>query len=404
LTAFAAVRRWDVLFVVAAACSFLSKEAFALTAPALAGLRVLAAWCGSGWRIPLSAWAVLALGVLETVTVFLIGAAAGPLSYGGRYLALPGLGGYARSMAQNAAILGFVGVASVVPVALLVGREWVRRRVWVVSTGLMALLVLPQLALYSQQGIFEGKYEAAGAMGVASWSMLCVALLGRSAERGSAGGGSSEPRGSAQAARAEGGSGTDATRAASGASRGGRAYTYVLALWAVAVALFGFSTWTYASAFSADSLELAGLVDAVSAQAPPNALVGIAADPARQYEPIVSLADHIAHRGRGDLQLRVLPLAPSQPYTPLEASFAHALAGSRFEQPPLGSADCQNLEALIALGDEAQTLAALPCLGERFTRVEFSRSLLLWGGDAVSLRPRLPGFARVGYVLYQRAR
>ena len=57
------------------------------------------------------------------------------------------------------------------------------------------------------------------------------------------------------------------------------------------------------------------------------------------------------------------------------------------------------LGALIVLGDEAETRASLPCLDERFQRVEFSASVLLWGGEGVSLRPRVPGLARVSYVL-----
>jgi hypothetical protein len=133
--------------------------------------------------------------------------------------------------------------------------------------------------------------------------------------------------------------------------------------------------------------------------ATPGGTVGIAADAARQYEPIESLADHIAHRGRGDLQLRVLALAPSRPYTPLEASFAQALADSTFEQPPLR--DCAGVSAVIVLADEQQTLAMLPCLSNGFQRQEFSSNVLLWGGDAVSLRPRRPGLARVGYLLYR---
>ena len=141
------------------------------------------------------------------------------------------------------------------------------------------------------------------------------------------------------------------------------------------------------------------MVDAVAAGAAPGSTIGIAADAARQYEPIQSLADHIAHRGRADLQLRVLPLAPNRPYSPLEASFAQALASSTFEQPPLDS--CSGVSAVIVLGDEQQTLQSLPCLGTGFERVEFTSNVLLWGGDAVSLRPRLPGLARVGYLLYQ---
>jgi hypothetical protein len=59
------------------------------------------------------------------------------------------------------------------------------------------------------------------------------------------------------------------------------------------------------------------------------------------------------------------------------------------------------VSAIIVLGDEQQTLRKLPCLTSGFQRQDFSSNVLLWGGDAVSLRPRLPGPAREGYLVYR---
>ena len=223
-----------------------------------------------------------------------------------------------------------------------------------------AALVVPQLLLYSQQGIFEGKYEAAAAVGVAGTAMLAVVWL--------------ERRGQV------------------------RLYKVGLGLWTVTLAAFALSTWTYARYFTEDSLQLNRLVETVAASTPTSQTIGIAADPARQYEPILSLVDHVAHQGQGNLEIKVLPLAPDRPYSALEASFARDLAASALAQPPLST--CGDLGAMIVLGDEGATRRALPCLNQGFRRLEFSEAVLLWGGDAVSLRPRLPGFGRISYVVY----
>jgi len=384
---------WDMLFVLGAAGSFLSKEAFALTAVALAGLRSLAGgwpdggwpdggwpdggWPDGGWRrgwrmVPLSAWLVLGLGGLMLVGVVLVGAAAGPLSYGGRHLTLPDLAGYARTVVQNAAILGFVGLPWLVLLAAwprracaLAGRE---RGHVLGATLVMLVLVGPQLVLYSQQGVFEGKYEVPAAVAVAGWSLLGLGWLRRHAA--------------------------------------GRRYRAAIASCSVVLVAFGFSTWTYAMAYTADSVQVRRLVDEIAARAPPGSVAGIAADPARQYEPITSLADHLAHAGRADLHVEVLPLAPAadRPYNAVETADAQALLASPFGQPPLQQSGCSGLAVLVVLGDEAATRAALPCLDQGYQRREFSARVLLWGGDGVSLRPRLPGWTSVGYVLLEAER
>ena len=356
---------WDVLFVLAATASVLSKEAFALAAIALAAFRAL-----TTKHIGPAALAVGGLGIAETLVVFLIGASAGPLSYGGRYLAVPNVATYVRSLVQNAVILVYAGLGWLGLLVVWTLRSSLtdrcERRTAVAASAVALVLVVPQLALYSQQGIFEGKYEAAAAIGVAGWSMSALVWLGR--------------------------------------RRQPQVYVAGLCLWSGVLLAFGFSTWTYAHSFTADSVQLARLVNTVAGSTGSGQTVGIAADPARQYEPIVSLVDHVVHQGRSDLLFRVVPLEPDRPYTPLEASFARAMASSNLSQgPSLTDVGCASLDALIILGKEAQTRATLPCLNTGFRRIEFSESVLLWGGEGVSLRPRLPGWTSVGYVLLVRA-
>src|SRR5437660_362780 len=177
-----------------------------------------------------------------------------------------------------------------------------------------------------------------------------------------------------------------------------RLYRVGLGLWTATLAAFALSTWTYAWYFTEDSLQLNRLVETVAASTPSSQTIGIAADAARQYEPILSLVDHVAHQGQGNFEIKVLPLAPDRPYSALEASFARDLAASALAQPPLST--CGDLGAMIVLGDEGATRRALPCLNQGFRRLEFSEAVLLWGGDAVSLRPRLPGIGRISYVVY----
>ena len=170
--------------------------------------------------------------------------------------------------------------------------------------------------------------------------------------------------------------------------------------WAVAVGGFALSTWSYASFFAEDSVQLQRLVSRVAVTAPAGAFVGIAGDPAADYEPMLSLEDHQVHAGRDDLQIRALVLTPEAPYNPQEARLAQSLLNTSLGLPnPLHPGYCTLLAAVIVLRDEDAARRALPCL-TNFDRVDLSAQVLLWGGDQVSLRPRLPGFARPGYVLF----
>jgi hypothetical protein len=352
---------WDALLVLAASAAALTKEAFALASIAVAFFR---AWLTmsrtSNWRlsaVPVAAWLIVLAAVGEIAAAFRISAAAGQFSHGGRYLALPDPASYIGSIAHNAAILAFVGMLWIAPLLVFAAPRGHWRPL--VLAGLPILvLVGPQLLLYSEQGVFEGKYEAAAAIGVASLALASVAWL-RLAGRV-------------------------------------RRHRIAVGVWAAALVLFGFSTWTYAQSFTDDSIQLGQMVHTLATSTAANQTIAIAADPGRQYEPVLSLLDHLRHQGRDDLQVKLLPLPPDRPYSPLETSLATDLTTS-FVGQLLNS--CDGLGAVIVLGDEASTRSALSCLAQGFRRDDFTTSVLLWGGDAVSLRPHLPGMTNVGYAL-----
>jgi hypothetical protein len=344
--------------VVAALSAALTKEAFSLAIIGVAALRTVMS--GRTIKPPAAAWLVLVAGLAELAIAIAVGASAGQFSAGGRYVAVPRPIEFIGSLAHNTVVLAFVGMLWVAPLMLF---RPIRTCRWLLSVPVL-VLVVPQLLLYSEQGAFEGKYEAAGGIGIAGASMTCLVWLQHIGRE---------------------------TRYRSG-----------LGLWIAGLLAFGFSTWTYARYFTEDSVQLRSMVQAVAASTQPTQIVAIAADPGRQYEPILSLVDHIAHQGRGDAQIKLLPLPPAQPYSAIEASLAQDLPARRMAQ--LTSTDCRNLGAIIVLGDETAARAELPCLDQafEFQRREFSADVLLWGGDAVSLRPRLPGTAHVTYLVFLR--
>jgi hypothetical protein len=353
---------WDALLVVAACAASLTKESFALASIGVAFFR---AWLvmapARTWRpatVPIASWIIGVFAIGAMAVALRISAAAGQFSHGGRYLAVPDPISYLGSIAHNAAILAFVGMLWIVPLAVFAARSHHWRQVLLASLPVV-VLVGPQLLLYSQQGVFEGKYEAAAAIGVAAASMAIIVWMR--------------------------------------AQRRARLYRGAIGLWTAGLLAFAFSTWTYVQSFAVDSVQLSRMVQTIASSAPRNQIVGIAADPGRQFEPVFSLLDHIGHQGRDDLQIRLLPLSPDRPYSALEASLAADLAANAVGQHPIDT--CEGLAGMIVLGDEATARAALPCLGQGFRRVDFVSTVLLWGGDAVSLRPRLPGGTGVGYVL-----
>jgi hypothetical protein len=354
-------------FVLAAVAAMLSKESFALAGPALAAFRILAGRLAHRQtRLPISALVVAISGVLITGCDFVVAATAGNQSYGGAFLNSPRPTVYAANLAHNLAILGFVTSGWVaILVVIAVGRASLSARerelaMW--AAGALTLLVGPQLVLYSRPGVIDGKYELPAALGM----VLCV--IGGLAWL--------EWRGEADLARL-------------GAS-----------VFGVAIALCAFSTSTYAASFAADSQELHRTISQVVAAAPPSAIVGIAGNPATDFEPMLSLIDHIAAAGRPDLRLKALPIDnPATDTDPRLATLARTLLASPLGQPaPLS--DCSGVSSVIVLHDPAAAERSLPCLRD-FEEVGLTQSVLLWGGDQVSLRPRLPGLTVVGYALFQ---
>jgi hypothetical protein len=126
--------------------------------------------------------------------------------------------------------------------------------------------------------------------------------------------------------------------------------------------------------------------------------VAVVADPGRDYEPALSIVDHIAYRGRPDLQVRLVP-AVSTEATNSRAEAALATDLQKTITPLTVSPDaatCASVGAMIVLPD-IDPNTNVPCTGDELRPVDFNTSVLLWGGESVSLRPRLPGFAPEGY-------
>ncbi len=359
---------WDVGFVLASTATFLSKESLILMAPALALFRVVVGArqaCARPARGP--AACVLVIGVALGLLAAGVGRAAGVDSYGGNFLASPDLVADILRAAHNLAIVVFATSAWLVVLLVPGLRGWRQTPRGdalgaVLVLGVVALAVVPQLALYSNVGILEGRYELPAALAIAA---LVVAALRVARDAG---------------ARIW--------------------YRLGVGIFAASVALFGVSTWSYASYFAADSRALHELLDAVSTQAAPDAVIGIAGDPARQYEPILSLATYLSRTGRSDEQVKLLPLeASGSPYSRGESNLAQAMDGTTLMAPPtLAEMGCRQLGAVIVLRDAAQVQHMLPCLSAGFHAEEFTAEVPLWGGETVSLRPRLPGVARIAYT------
>jgi hypothetical protein len=228
---------------------------------------------------------------------------------------------------------------------------------------LAALLIVPQLMLYSNVGILEGRYELPAALGLVGLVLAVLRYLFDAGAR--------------------------------------RLYRVGVGLLAASIALFGISTWSYSTYFTADSQALHQMLAAVRTRVAPDDVIGIAGDPARQYEPILSLATYLGG-GLSDPQVKLLPLAPDGgPYSHAENNLVQAMdASPLMAAPSLEQVGCANLKALIVLRQGADVQQALPCLDGAFHQEEFGAQVLLWGGDAVSLRPRLPGVAQIRYVAF----
>jgi hypothetical protein len=357
---------WDVAFVLASTATFLSKESLVLLAPALALYRVVVGSrqkCSRSSRVP--AACVLAIGVGLGLIATAVGHAAGVDSYGGNYLASPDLAADLVRAAHNLAILVFATSGWLILLLLPGLRGWRATRGSAIGAllviGVVALVVVPQLGLYSNVGILEGKYELPAALAMAALVVVALHLAQRDGAQ--------------------------------------RAYRLGLGVFAASVVLFGVSTWSYASYFAADSHALHQLLNAVASDTAPGAVIGIAGDPARQYEPILSVATYLGRAGKDEAQVKLLPLGPTgSPYSRGETNLAQSMGTTTLMAPPtLPEIGCGELGAVIVLRADADVEQSMPCLSTGFRREDFSARVPLWGGDAVSLRPRLPGFGQITY-------
>src|SRR5262249_41044747 len=145
---------WDAGFVLASAATYLSKESLILLAPALALFRVMV---GTRQKCPrparLAALSVLVLGLGLGILAGLVGRAAGTDSYGGDYLAPRDVLGNLVRVAHNLAILAFAACAWLLLLGIPALRKSRRSRGDVIGLllvlGVVGLVVLPQVALYS---------------------------------------------------------------------------------------------------------------------------------------------------------------------------------------------------------------------------------------------------------------
>jgi hypothetical protein len=356
---------WEAAFVISSLAAMLSKEAFALVGLALAAFRIMAGrTLGEKRRWPIGAALVAACGVVLSAFDLSVAASAGGESYGGAFLRAPGLRDYAIVVAHNFAIMVFAA-SGWLGLLVLVGAirrppTGQSREIAIWATLAAGLLVVPQLVLYSRTGVVEGKYELPCALGVAAAVVAGLAWLK--------------------------------------ANHQDNYYRVGLALFGASVAAFAISTRTYAEYFAVDSQQLHDMVLQVARTAPPSAVVGVAGDPAGNYEPTFSLIDHFAAAGRSDVTIRALPIDNGSDHPPRQVALAQTLLSTVGQVSP--ASVCRDVSAVIVMPDVANP-DVLPCPGE-FQTLDFVRPVLLWGGDHVRLRPQPPGAVITGYTLLQR--
>jgi hypothetical protein len=352
--------RWEALFVTSALLAMLSKESYALTGPALGMFRILAGRVlAEQRRWPTSALLVAVLGVVLAACDFAIAAWAGDATYGGAFLVSPPVGTYALNFLHNLGITLFAGIGW--PGVLALPR-W--RRLGGVSgwaLGAVLVLIVPQLVLYSREGILEGKYELPSALAVAASVIAGLVWL-------------------QQAGRT-------------------REFRAGLSLFGVTVGLFAISTHSYAAYFTEDSRQLQRMVQYVAQTAPMGAVVGVAGNPSSDYEPILSVVDQFAAAGRSDLEIAAVPVQTDAPQDARAEARVQMLYQTLHELAPLST--CSAVSVVILLPDAWSSEAALPCR-EGYDEIEFTSSATVWGSDHVNLRPQLPELATAGLILLQR--
>lgn len=370
ITAWAAVRsaqsrarfRWEILTVLAGTILALSKEPYILLLPAIAGLKLFAAYEQRGWpglrsrRQLVTAAILLLVALVSGLTVLAVASAAGTRTYGGRYL-----GAINQSVwldlvaAQIVTLTGLIGIVGTLVVPGLVplsarGRVKKKEAVhWAASFFLLALFVAPQVLVHARADMLPGRYLMPQALGPIAAVAAAVAWFWH--------------------------------------RRVWPPVVVALALWAWMLAVGTWATWLEANAFRVDSKLLRRAVD-VMAAAPPGSTVVIASDPARTPEKTMSLLYHVAHRGRDDLDVRLVPVVAT-PRTPEQQLQAIGFAQHYFpNHTGAPTTTCDRL-AVAFLWVSAQTVTdTLPCLAPpRYERVTLSEPVLRWSAWPILLLP-----------------
>lgn len=345
---------WEWGSLAAAIAAMLSKESFIFAMPALAGLRLYLRYLRGGWPALGSRRALWPPALLLAATLaaggaaLLIARSAGTTSYGGAYLDT-GLATYGRNILVSLVVLaklgGWLAPVLLAGFALLVVQRRCRTQDvgrWGAATALALLLVLPQVLLYARGGVLVERYILPAGLGMAAGLTAILGWFQLHRHR--------------------------------------RLFLVGALLWGEVLVLGGLATWMEADAFRADALQLERLVTTIATSAPRNAVVGIAADPADHYEKSISLLYHLAHTGRSDLDIRLLPVRPGHAYTVAEEAYSDTLRGLHFRgQADLAQHGCEDLAAVILLASEASAREALPCLQSTgLGRVDFVAPVYVW--------------------------
>jgi len=362
LAAFATIRiGWEWVFAISLSAATLAKESFSLVPPGVVAMRL---WLDSARhlrdrRSSLTTTIVpLAVGLLALGLALAVALHAGALGQSGSRL-----GGSGQLIVEqtllNFGILAMLG-GIVLPVQLVgVVREALRGRPvrgWLIGAALVALIILPQVALYQGDSFVVGRYQLPAGL-----ALTAGIAAGNTWLR----------------------------------ERGYRVlFAICITIWAVDVAVFAMWTWRDAEALRADSAQLAQAVAAVVDTAPPGSAVAIAADPTDMdaHEPALSWTYHLAATGLSSYDMRLLVVPPRGGDAARAEESGSALARTAFRghrQSP--DADCSDLAAVILVASEAATRQALPCLSTAAFRVRsFSETVSLGALRGWPLEPLVP--------------
>jgi hypothetical protein len=369
---------WDWLFAVALSAAILMKETFALVPPGVVAFRVLLRYRAAGLegltrrRFVISSLVPLIVGLLALILAIAAAWRAGSRAYGGPILETIGTSSEER-MITNVIILAGLGGA-VVPLlglglfSLLATRRLSLEaiRLWAVGALIVCLLVLPQLVVYRTWGGFTvGRYAVPAAVALAAGIAVGSDWLRR---------------------------------------HGARFLNAVVAgAWVVSLAVFSVMTRRDAEIFRADSDRLARTIDAALAGTPSGATLVIAADPVETYEASISLAYHLAARGRHDYSVWLL-LTPGDPREGSLQATREALVDVHFRgRTNFVGRSCADTLVVVLFVSETAARAGWPCLTlAEYHQVSFEVLVNVSGGMPAWMQVVAPP-TTIGYALLVRS-